>query len=184
MIGLTQTSLHVVCQCIGLTVRPACPCCKGSERPDRRSCFCCSQSRCLDKSVALTAHPSLLQSTAMTAIVIALRKGIPAEDLKGMVEAAAAALAAAAEQATAKASPTALLMAPPSLKAEASTPIAAPLDALAQEVCHCPCSKTCSQSWCLRLLDSLSMCSCTRSISSRGVACSSSRWTAHSAVAK
>ena len=77
----------------------------------------------------------------MTAIVTALRKGISAEDLTGMVDAAATALeAAAGEQDSAKASPTVLLIAPAALKAEASTPVAAPLNAAtAQEVCHCPC---------------------------------------------
>ncbi len=73
----------------------------------------------------------------MTAIVTALRKGILAEDLKGMVEAAAAALEAAAKQSNTGASPRVLLIGPPALKAEASTPVAAPLDAaMAQEVCH------------------------------------------------
>ena len=84
----------------------------------------------------------MLQSTAMTAIVTALQKGVPAEDLKDMVEAAAAALQAAAEQDRVKATPnTLLLSAPPALKAEASTPAAAPLDAvMAQEVCCRPCT--------------------------------------------
>lgn len=84
----------------------------------------------------------------MTAIVTALREGVPAEDLRGMLEAAAAALEAAAGQDRARAAPTTLLLGPPTFKAETSTPVAAPLDAvMAQEVCCNPCTWTGQSGW-------------------------------------
>ena len=71
----------------------------------------------------------------MAAIVAALRKGLAPEDLKGMVEAAAAALEAAAEPGSAQ--PTAAGRGP---RAASGAQEAARLQLqLAQEVCHSIC---------------------------------------------
>ena len=84
----------------------------------------------------------VVQSAAMMAIVTALRKGVPAEDLKGMVDAAASALEAATEQTKAGPSPAGMPTAPLALKAEDSKPGAPPEAVVAQEVCVHPDSRT------------------------------------------
>ena len=78
----------------------------------------------------------------MMAIVTALRKGVPAEDLKGMVDAAASALEAATAQTKAGPSPASLPMAPLALKADESNPGAPPEALVAQEVYIHPDNRT------------------------------------------
>lgn len=81
----------------------------------------------------------VVQSAAMSAIVTALRKGVFIEDLRAMMEAAAAALEAAAEQEAAKpsgkATPAARRRATPAADDQEAAPVAIEV---AQEVCILP----------------------------------------------